>query len=233
MNHSILLAHRNRHEHLKLCLDSLALEAAGHEVVIVLVDQSDEPPQIPDYLFGLVWLFRPPYSPPFHKSALLNQAAQHATGELLTVLDADMIVPPQFFSRIEEIHKDNPDAKIGHRVRLLDQAPASPLPSESQSIPPDSTSMQNRGMASCSAAATTRSVMTCSFLTTPGIAGMDSKTSTRISSTTRRGSQQSSPTTTTCYTFGIAAKNLTGTILPQRPRTVACLPRRGRIRQSD
>jgi len=125
---SILLPYRNRPSHLSICLKALdeATKYRLDEIELIVFDQSDKPsdPELFDHQFLFVrWYDDPqPANSIFHKSAVLNDLIGLAKGDLITVLDVDMMVQPNFLLSISEYfyHEENHHKKLGHRVRLLD-----------------------------------------------------------------------------------------------------------------
>ena len=115
MRHTVIIPHRDRTPYLLLCLRTLLQAAEGYDVQIIVVDDSlgDVP-----MLAGVRYIkcLHPPDV--FNKSKLLNIGLDHATGDLLTTLDADAIVGRMFFAagqRVDWRHTH----RLCYRVRYL------------------------------------------------------------------------------------------------------------------
>lgn len=124
MTHTIIIPHRNRHEHLRLCLWSIRRSAGicgVFDYLVVVVDNgSDPPPVLEDdgrsCRVRLVRDFRP--MPIFNKSALLNLGLELTRDGVVTILDADAIVGQRFMSGIEPLAKPKL-TRICYRVRSV------------------------------------------------------------------------------------------------------------------
>jgi predicted glycosyltransferase involved in capsule biosynthesis len=125
---AVLIAHRNRNRYLKLCLDCLSVCNNPGVHQLVLIDQGSDSP--PDDLiariektFNVVYL-KDNTSGPFHKTRLLNLAAQTSRANYLTVLDNDIMVPPFFLDALAGALQPIPNvgnvAKLSYHVRYLD-----------------------------------------------------------------------------------------------------------------
>lgn len=104
MKNSIIIPHRGRPEHLKLCLWSIERSAdycgsPDYEVVIVEPEDGE--------------------MPVFNKAVLLNRGMERATGEVLTFLDVDAIVGREWMRGVESL-QDAEVCKACYRVRYLD-----------------------------------------------------------------------------------------------------------------
>lgn len=117
--HSIIIAHRDRNEHLALCLRSLRLSAsfagipkARWEVVVVDGGSSERPQNTSN-----VSVITSGADTPFNKSKLLNIGIEAAAGDVLTILDADAIVAPYFMWGVEHISPSC--SKLAYRVRKV------------------------------------------------------------------------------------------------------------------
>lgn len=145
---TIIIAHRNRWKHLKLCLESIqiALEQSTKLWDIIVVDfstydgpeyddlpdviaKADYPVEVtPDDLICVdlmtqLHVFETgfDYTPPFHKSKALNHAVTKAESHYITIIDADMVLPPEFCKTVEEFYA-NPsrqDTKLSYRMRWV------------------------------------------------------------------------------------------------------------------
>lgn len=148
MLHSVIIPHRNRHDDLKHCLWALgesakACDLGRDDVEVIVVDtRSDELPEISGNGCHVSLVFdhnmlkpvtiahkhpRDVTSTTSHhvycKTAALNVGMDHARGELLTFLDADSIVGPEFLEMAPMfLTPDSPSTKLAYRVRYVDRA---------------------------------------------------------------------------------------------------------------
>lgn len=136
--HSILIPHRDRNAHLKLCLWSIerSAKACGvSDYEIVVVDNLSEVPPVWISRARLISDSRPgdtldvPYRADgkdkvvhfanvFNKSRCLNLAMEHARGDVLTFLDADAIVGRRFMEGVRCL-VDPTITRLCYRVRYL------------------------------------------------------------------------------------------------------------------
>lgn len=111
---SVLLATYNWPEALKMCLESLATQTDSDFEIIIADDGSGPKTQAlidfikPNYPIPITHLWQEDHG--FRKTAILNQAIQHARGNYLIFLDGDCIVQPDFV----ECHRQL--AQPGHLV---------------------------------------------------------------------------------------------------------------------
>jgi len=124
--HSIIIPHRNRHDHLRQCLQSIewAQHTCGagtlaHEVVVV-DNGSAEPPGVSRWGFARLVVDERPM-PVVNKCALLNRGIDEARGEILTFLDADAIVGPLWLHGAARLLADDRPTLVAYRVRYLPQ----------------------------------------------------------------------------------------------------------------
>lgn len=96
--HSIVIPHRDRVDHLRLCLEFILQSAVATgclDFEVVLVDAGMDVPYrlCQGNRLRLVDL---PREPVFNKNRCLNAGIDAAQGDLLTFLDCDMLVGPRF-----------------------------------------------------------------------------------------------------------------------------------------
>ena len=118
--HSILIPHRDRNEHLLLCLHSLyraAQQCDPGEWEVVVVDSGSETPPQPCDGVSVVRDLQPPAM--FNKCRALNLAIEAATGDVLTFLDADAVVGPLFLEGWRPL-SDAALSRVCYRVRYID-----------------------------------------------------------------------------------------------------------------
>ncbi len=121
VRHSIVIANRNRDAYLRVCAASLARSAsfcgANDWEVLVGTDRAVFP-----VLPYPVWhICVAPKDGPFNKPRLLNAALAAASGDTITFLDADAIVPALFFRTLDRLIFDRALTKLCYRVRKLDR----------------------------------------------------------------------------------------------------------------
>jgi GT2 family glycosyltransferase len=145
MFHSVIIPHYNRNEDLRHCLFSLALSQAAcnrHDVEVIVVDSRSRQRPTEHKLYphmravvdtgGLVPVtitdikgavtYTENYKV-YSKTRALNVGFDAADGELLTFLDADTIVPPDFFNAWDErTDPHDPPTKLAYRVRNINDA---------------------------------------------------------------------------------------------------------------
>ena len=120
MYHSIIIAHRDWPA-LRQCLASIALSARAcnrNRYEIIVADDGSlysKPPDAPNLRVVSV-----PRVDPFNKSILLNLGIEAARGNVLTILDADMLVNVGFMNAPAALFQDPGLSKLCYRVRDLD-----------------------------------------------------------------------------------------------------------------
>jgi len=127
VHHTILIAHARRSEYLRLCLESLARSAAVCGLVpgdleVLVLDHSGLG-AVPGTLRAIHPAIRvlpdtAPVGEVFNKSRQLNRGLRLAAGEIVTVLDCDMIAGPRFLSCVRSL-KDPLITRVCYRVRRL------------------------------------------------------------------------------------------------------------------
>lgn len=121
--HSIIIPHRDRNAYLEQCLWSIERSARECEVedyeVVVVDDYSKTPVASPDRV-TVVGIAKCPTSP-FNKPLLQNIGIEKSSGEILTFLDADAIVPTRWFDCAAILSRlgSNAITKLCYRVRSL------------------------------------------------------------------------------------------------------------------
>ena len=121
MLHSIIIPHRAREAHLKLCLRSIALSAqATHETDYEVVVVDDAPPhvQVSEPNTRVVGL---PLRHPFNKPRALNVGIETSSGRYITFLDADAIVGPMFLRAWQRLERTPALTKLCYRVVKIDE----------------------------------------------------------------------------------------------------------------
>ena len=126
---SIIAAYRNRHQNLKVFLESLKIASQyvdkdSFEIVITELAVDPKSKSLIDSYSKYMNIkhFQINYTGIFWKSKALNHSALKATGTYLTMIDIDALVPPQFLIGISEFFSspDKERTKLCHRVRFLD-----------------------------------------------------------------------------------------------------------------
>jgi len=103
---SVIIPVYNDARGLAECLGALKASASpGTEIIVVDDASTDETPSVAER-FGVRLLRLMKNSGP---AAARNHGARHANGELLFFVDADVIVAPQAFERVEEAFREQPD----------------------------------------------------------------------------------------------------------------------------
>lgn len=114
--HSILIPHRNRPDHLRTCLASLAAsaEATGRDDVEALViDSGSEPPDLSPCPFAR--FITVPMGPVYNKAAALNRGLDESRGSIVSVLDVDAVVGRLYLDAIEPLIRGV--SKVCYRVK--------------------------------------------------------------------------------------------------------------------
>lgn len=127
MKHSILIAHRNRHRWLDLCLWSIirsAERSASLPWEIIVVDNGSDRPFACDHPQVRVIQDDRKFhgadgTEMFNKSAMLNRAIEQSTGDLLTFLDCDMIVGHQWMAGVKALLADPSLIRLCYRARKI------------------------------------------------------------------------------------------------------------------
>ena len=122
MKHSILITHRNRHAHLKLCLWSIrwSAEACGQtDWEVVIVDNGSKLPPFDDCRGNIRQIIDRRPMPVFNKPKLYNVAIDAARGKILTFLDADAIVGRRWMDGVDVFADDPALIRLCYRVRYL------------------------------------------------------------------------------------------------------------------
>lgn len=129
MKHSVIIPHRNRAAYLDGCIWSIyrAARMTGFSSCEILI--VDNPPKYGQFLeFGNASRFGPfpvkiitdsVFMQPFNKARLLNLGIERASGDVLTFLDADAIVPERFLTLPLMLLDDEKYTKLCWRVRCL------------------------------------------------------------------------------------------------------------------
>ena len=122
---SIVLAYRNRPQHLKWFLQSLQISHAhssNKDIELSMVDLgSDKSSEklIEKYLpkENIKYTYID-YKKTFCKSKALNKAIIQSSGIYITVLDVDAVMPPKFLDTIYKIYKEAGDVKLSYRMYM-------------------------------------------------------------------------------------------------------------------
>lgn len=127
--HSILITHRNRHDHLGLCLWSIRRSArltGRHDWEVVVADAASDPPlrAHPPAVRVVVDGDHPRL---FNKPRLYRLALAAARGEILTFLDADAIVGDRWLEAVDLLAADPRLIRLCYRVRWLTEGQAEEL----------------------------------------------------------------------------------------------------------
>ena len=108
---TVVVATYNRTEELRRLVDGLAHQDDSDFDVIVVDDGSDEPPTLDGVLGGVdLEVVRQSNAGP---SAARHAGVSRATGDLIIVVDDDMIVPPGFVAAHRRRHEAGCDVAIG------------------------------------------------------------------------------------------------------------------------
>lgn len=124
--HSLLITHRDRELHLKLCLWSIrrSAEACGRTDYEVLVVENGSR-KLPDSAIveesRTRLIVDKRTMPVFNKSALYNAGIAKARGQVLWFLDADALVGSRFLDAADVLLADPTYTKVCFRVMYLDE----------------------------------------------------------------------------------------------------------------
>ena len=131
MLHSIVIPHRSRNRVLNQCLlsiDGSRAHSGCDDYEVIVVDDSDQVPILPDVPNVSILSLMPPPDGVFNKPQLLNHGIGASNGDLLTFLDADMLVgrdwlsaaPSRLGRRCEvDLNGEPPLTCLFYRVRHL------------------------------------------------------------------------------------------------------------------
>lgn len=128
MKNSIILAYRNRAKCLYPFLKSIdiSLNQCKSNVEIIIADlaSSDNTKDIISKFKHLDIKYNYiDYDGIFWKTKALNYCVRKASGELVTMIDVDSILPPMFFYSVNEyVSRHRGKFKLAHRVRFLDKS---------------------------------------------------------------------------------------------------------------
>jgi hypothetical protein len=140
MLHSILIPHRDRNQHLDLCVWSILRSAdgpagRGSDLEILVIEHGSQVvPQFGDSRVRVIVDDRPmpsgtihtrigaemSYENAFCKARLLNLGIAHAAGDVVTVLDADALVGLMWASCVTLLDHGNAH-RLAYRVRYLER----------------------------------------------------------------------------------------------------------------
>ncbi len=119
--HSIIIAHRNRNRNLEFCLWSLAHSnhrcgISDYEILVVDGGSLEVPAKR-----SHVRILEEPLPPTlFNKSRLLNRGIEEARGDILSFLDADIIVGPCWLANVKKL--DDPKLiRLCYRYRWIQE----------------------------------------------------------------------------------------------------------------
>lgn len=128
MLHSIIIPCRNRSRELTLCRHAIQRSAAlceSTDFQVVMVTDDLVPPVIHHPHEFIIHVTQP--EGPFNKPRLVNVGIEHSSGDVLTFLDADAIVGPQFMENPRRLLDDPTLTKLCYRVALLPVEETDPL----------------------------------------------------------------------------------------------------------
>ena len=130
MKISIIIPNRDRDSEFLLCAAALNAVARPTDVELEIIEVSDAETFshgiAPVLMMRNLTLAIPRGPDPFCKPRFLNAGIDAATGDVLTFLDADAIVPPAFFDTIQLL--DDPTlTKLCYRVRRIPMEQVAPL----------------------------------------------------------------------------------------------------------
>ncbi|MFZ5832441.1 MAG: glycosyltransferase family A protein [Planctomycetota bacterium] len=114
--HSIIVTHRDRHAHLAWLVWSIwwcAEQTRRRDFEVVVVHAGEPVPSLPGFC-RIVRHEQP--MPVFHKTLLQSIGIDHAVGDVLTFLDADAIVGPQWLGAVDALLSDPSLTKLCYRV---------------------------------------------------------------------------------------------------------------------
>lgn len=141
--HTILIPYRDRPEHLSLCLKALSSAPIPAEVLkyekesiylpgkseLILLDQgstTDTEAIIAPFIEPLnIKYHQINDNGPFHKTKLLNEGLVQATNDIITVLDVDCLVKPEFFQHIQmfwQFHFPAPEYDVRYDLKSYEEA---------------------------------------------------------------------------------------------------------------
>lgn len=120
MLHSIVIPHRNRSRALRLTIWSinnaakLLPDGAAYEIIVSHAGHGESPTGA-----NVIYTVDHDHPRVFNKPRLLNRGTNAASGDLLTFLDADMIVGPKWLQAAHDrmFQQSNPPTRLCHRVR--------------------------------------------------------------------------------------------------------------------
>ena len=138
--HSILIPHRNRLGHLRVCVWSILRAATRmciEDVEIIVVDNGSDSLPSGDVFEarGVRILQDTSEMPIFNKGACYNRGIDAAAGDVLTFLDADAVVGPEWLSGAAAL-ADPRLTRLCYRVRYVDAETSRALAAASEEDQP-------------------------------------------------------------------------------------------------
>ena len=127
LKNSIIAAYRNRKMCLHVFLRTLFLASEktshNHEIIVCDLNSTDGSDSVFHFYekrMNLKWL-KINYNGPFWKTKALNCCVKNSTGDLITMLDIDSVVLPNFLLYIDNFFSDQNmwKYKLAHRVMFL------------------------------------------------------------------------------------------------------------------
>ena len=122
MFHSIITSYRNRPYCLKLFLESLnfSFKYAKKDHEIIIVDLGSKSDKIINNFDLPIKRILVDYNGPFWKTKAINCGVKHSDAYLVSMVDVDSIIMPQWLKMIENYFICTKKTKLCHRVRFLD-----------------------------------------------------------------------------------------------------------------
>jgi glycosyltransferase involved in cell wall biosynthesis len=121
MFHSIIIPHRNRLRHIGWCLESIVRSAEHCNVsdyeILVIDNGSDITPLLSHNTSNINVVIDQRITPVFNKPQLLNLGIEKSKGEIISFIDADMIVGKDWIRTVDTLTLQPHVSVVAHRVR--------------------------------------------------------------------------------------------------------------------